>query len=109
VQSFRKRKNKETTLKGYWLILGTSVTDQSAQDEYGRLWAPIAQKYQARLNPTNAPLQKESRDTSRVIGVEFPSLEAARNCYDDPAYQEALTFALKASRRDLLIFEGEIA
>jgi hypothetical protein len=33
-------------MKGYWLTLGTAVADQSAQDEYGRLWAPIAEKYQ---------------------------------------------------------------
>jgi hypothetical protein len=36
-------------MKGYWLILGTEITDQVAQDEYNRLWAPIAAKYKARL------------------------------------------------------------
>ncbi len=39
-------------MKGYWLILGTEITDQAAQNDYNRLWAPIAEKYQARLNPT---------------------------------------------------------
>jgi hypothetical protein len=48
-------------MKGYWLILGTEITDQVAQDEYNRLWAPIAEKYQVRLNPTKVPpLLKES-------------------------------------------------
>jgi hypothetical protein len=27
---------------GYWLILGTEITDQAAQNDYNRLWAPIA-------------------------------------------------------------------
>jgi hypothetical protein len=36
-------------MKGYWLILGTEITDQVAQDEYNWPWAPIAEKYQARL------------------------------------------------------------
>jgi uncharacterized protein (DUF1330 family) len=97
-------------MKGYWLILGTAVADQSAQDEYGRLWAPIAEKYQARLNPTTVPpLLKEARDTARVIIVEFPSYELAKACHEDPAYQRAMQFASKASKRDLLIIEGDLA
>ena len=96
-------------MKGYWLILGTEVTDQAAQDEYSRLWTPIAERYQARLNPTKVPpLLKEARNTARVIIAEFPSYEMAKACYEDPAYQEARRFALRASKRDLLIFEGEI-
>jgi len=97
-------------MKGYWLILGTEVIDQAAQAKYGELWAPIAEKYQARLNPNSVPpILKEARDTARVIVVEFPSYEIAKACYEDPAYQEAKLFALKASKRDLVILEGEIA
>ena len=97
-------------MKGYWLILGTKITDQVAQGEYSRLWVPIAEKFQARLNPTRVPpLLKEVRNTSRVIIVEFPSYEMAKACYEDPAYQEARQFALQASKRDLLIFEGKLA
>lgn len=97
-------------MKGYWLILGTEVTDQAAQAEYGRLWKPIAEKYQARINPSKVPpVLKEARDTARVIVVEFPSLEIAKACYDDPVYKDAMRFALQASKRDLLMFEGEIA
>jgi uncharacterized protein (DUF1330 family) len=97
-------------MKGYWLILGTEVTDQKAQAEYNRLWAPIAEKYQARLNPTTVPpLLKEARDTARVIIAEFPSYDLAKACYEDPAYQAAREFALQASKRDLLIIEGDLA
>lgn len=97
-------------MKGYWLILGTEVADREAQAEYGRLWAPIAQKYGARLNPTTVPPElKEARNTARVVIVEFPSLEAARACYGDPAYQDAIPFALRASKRDLVILAGELA
>jgi uncharacterized protein (DUF1330 family) len=71
---------------------------------------PIAEKYQARLNPTKVPpLLKEGRNTSRVVIAEFPSYEIAKACYEDPAYQQAWQFALRASNRDVLIFEGEIA
>jgi uncharacterized protein (DUF1330 family) len=97
-------------VKGYWLILGTEIADQAAQAEYARLWAPIAEKYGARLNPMKTPpLLRESCGAARVIVVEFPTYEIAKACYDDPAYQEAKAFALKASSRDLLIIEGDFA
>lgn len=96
-------------MKGYWVILGTAVADQGAQEEYGRLWKPIAEQYQAKINPTIVPpVLKEARNTSRVIIVEFPSYETALACYEDPAYQEAKAFANKAAQRDLLIIKAEI-
>ncbi|MFO1173666.1 MAG: DUF1330 domain-containing protein [Paracoccaceae bacterium] len=96
-------------MKGYWLILGTAITDPAAQEEYGRLWAPIAARYGARLVRDAASLDlKEGRDTARVLLVEFPDLAAARDCYADPAYAAAREQALKASQRNLLIFEGDV-
>jgi len=96
-------------MKGYWLILRTGIADQAAQEEYSRLWAPIAEKYRARLNPSAVPpLLKESRNTERIFLVEFPSYEIAKACYDDPDYQKARIFAQRAAKRDFLIFEGQI-
>lgn len=96
-------------MKGYWLILGTEISDHAAQSDYGVLWKPIAEKYQAKVNPQKGlPLLKEARDAHRVIVVEFPSLELAKACYDDPAYGEARECAMRASNRELLIFEGEL-
>ncbi|RVU38695.1 DUF1330 domain-containing protein [Hwanghaeella grinnelliae] len=97
-------------MKGYWIVLGTEVTDQAAHAEYNRLWAPIAEKYGVKINPTETPpILKEARDTARVIIVEFPTYEDAVACYEDPDYQAAKTFANKAAKRDLLIVRGEIA
>ncbi|SAL37622.1 hypothetical protein AWB74_01483 [Caballeronia arvi] len=96
-------------MKGYWIVLGSSVTDKDAQQAYGALWAPIAEKYQAKLKTVDAAsVLKEQRETQRVLVVEFPSHEAAIACYEDPAYQEAKEFALRASNRELLILAGEL-
>ena len=97
-------------MKGYWVIIGTDVTDQNAQAEYVRLWKPIAEKYQAVINPSDAPpALKEFRDATRLLVVEFPSYELATACYEDPAYQEARQYAFKAARRELIIFKGDLA
>ena len=75
---------QEDRLKGYWLILGAEVSDQEAQKEYGALWAPIAQRYEARLIAgSDAVKLIEARDAARVLLVEFPSFAAAQACYDD--------------------------
>ncbi|MDX8512540.1 DUF1330 domain-containing protein [Mesorhizobium captivum] len=97
------------SVKGYWLIIGTEISDQEAQAKYGRLWKPIGEKYQARVNPSKQPpLLMEARDAQRLLVVEFPSLEIAKACYSDPAYGEAMRFALQASKRVLVIFEGDL-
>lgn len=47
--------------------------------------------------------------TRRVLAVEFESLAVAQACYKGPDYAEAMIYALRASRRQLLIIKGEIA
>jgi uncharacterized protein (DUF1330 family) len=100
---------KEICMRGYWLVLGTDVIDQQAQQEYGRLWAPIAAKYGARvLRGPEAPSFVETRhDTSRILMVEFPTYADAKACYEDPDYTAARAFASKAARRDLAIIEAK--
>ena len=96
-------------MKGYWIILGTEVADQESQAEYGRLWAPISEKYRAKINPTEMPpVLMEARNTARVIIVEFATYDDAVACYEDPDYQKAKAFANKAAMRDLLVVRGEI-
>lgn len=97
-------------MKGYWIIFGGEVTDPDAQKQYGALWAPIAEKYQAKVKALDtASVLKETHGSRRVVVVEFPSLEAAKACYEDSAYQAAKAFAVRASKRELVIVEGDMA
>jgi uncharacterized protein (DUF1330 family) len=95
-------------MKGYWIILGAEVTDLEAQQTYGRLWQPIAEKYNARLRVLGAEVLRESWGASRVLAVEFESYALAKACYDDPAYTEAKAHALRASQRQLIIIEADL-
>lgn len=65
-------------------------------------------KYQAKINALGADALLETHDTNRVLTVEFPSYAQAKACYEDPAYAQAKAFALRASRRELIIIEGEL-
>ncbi|MEM7253064.1 MAG: DUF1330 domain-containing protein [Pseudomonadota bacterium] len=93
-------------MAGYWIIKGT-IIDQGAFDEYARLWAPIATRYQAEfLVPGARHETREGKDYARVAVVRFPSYEDAIACYDDPEYQATLEWADKAYDRELVIVDG---
>jgi len=96
-------------LKGYWIIFGSDVVDPAAQQEYGLLWAPISEQYNAKLKFLDSSVLVEAQSSNRVIAVEFPSYGQAKACYNDPAYIEAKKFALRGSRRELIIIEGDLA
>lgn len=50
-------------------------------------------------------VQLEGNDRPRNVVARFPSLERAVECYNSPAYQEALAHAKGASVRDLMVVE----
>ncbi|MDQ2065472.1 DUF1330 domain-containing protein [Xinfangfangia sp. CPCC 101601] len=96
-------------MKGYWMILGTAVTDAEAQAEYGRLWAPIAARYGAKVIREGGPQLAEARqDTTRMLLVEFADLATAQACFNDSDYKAAAALTHKASSRDLVIFAGNL-
>ncbi|NVZ22737.1 DUF1330 domain-containing protein [Pseudomonas costantinii] len=96
-------------MKGYWIIFGSDVIDPTAQQEYSRLWAPISEKYSAKVRLLEPGALVESLSTKRVLVVEFPSYEQAKACNIDPAYAEARHFALRAYQREMIMIEGDLA
>jgi uncharacterized protein (DUF1330 family) len=96
-------------LKGYWIIFGTDIIDSAAQHAYSRLWAPISEKYNAKIKVLETGALVESHISTRVLTVEFPNYEQAKACYSDPAYDEAKQFAVRACHREMIIIEGNLA
>jgi uncharacterized protein (DUF1330 family) len=48
----------------------------------------------------------EGKARGRNVVVEFPSFQAALDCYHDPAYQRAADIRRAASTGELVIVEG---
>lgn len=48
----------------------------------------------------------EGAPTEGVVLFEFPTMEAARAWYNDPAYQKALPLRLQSSDYRVILFEG---
>ncbi|MDD9922504.1 MAG: DUF1330 domain-containing protein [Boseongicola sp.] len=50
-------------------------------------------------------VQLEGEGRGRNVVAQFPSVEAAEAAYNDPRYQEAVTWAMAASNRDVMVVE----
>ena len=92
--------------KGYW-IAHVDVSDAEKYKEYVRLNGIAFSKFGAKFlvrggtNEVRAGALK-----SRHVVIEFPSYQAAKDCYDSPEYKAATVVRVTASVADLVIIEG---
>ncbi len=92
--------------KGYW-IARVTVTDMEKYKDYMALapaaFAKFGAKYLARGGKYEA-LDGEARP--RNVVIEFPSLQAAHDCFHSADYQAAKAKRLGAAIAELVIVEG---
>lgn len=92
--------------KGYW-IGHVDVDDVEAYKKYvAANAAPFAAHGARFLVRGGEKTQREGASRARTVVLEFPTIEAARACYDSDAYQDAIKLRLPVSSSDLLIVEG---
>ena len=93
-------------MPAYW-IAHVEVTDADRYGRYAALAGPAIEKHGGRfLARAGRYVQLEGNDRARNVVVEFPTLEAAVECYRSPEYSEARSHADGASVRDLMVVEG---
>jgi uncharacterized protein (DUF1330 family) len=92
--------------KGYW-IGRVDVTDPDAYKRYIAANARPLAKYGARFLVRGGDFEAvEGKARARNVVIEFPSYEAAIDCYRSPEYAEALALRLAAGIADILVIEG---
>lgn len=92
--------------KGYW-IGHMTVDDPGVYAKYRDANAAPFARHGARfLVRGGEQIVKEGEQRPRTVVIEFPSLEAAKACYEDPEYQAAKDIRDTVSRGDLVIIEG---
>ncbi|MDB4900354.1 MAG: hypothetical protein JWN53_2162 [Gemmatimonadetes bacterium] len=94
-----------------FVVVDITVEDAAMYEEYKRLVPPsIAQyggRYIARGGAT-AVLEGDWRPTRLVI-VEFPSVEQARAWWGSPEYAAAKALRQRCARTDLVVVEGLVS
>lgn len=92
--------------KGYWVAC-VDVRDADAYQKYRAALAAPFQKFGATFLTRGGKSELvEGKLRARVIVIEFPSYQAALDCYNSPDYQAAKKVRLDASAADLIILEG---
>ncbi|HXE50363.1 MAG TPA: DUF1330 domain-containing protein [Ramlibacter sp.] len=92
--------------KGYWIVR-VDITDPEQYKKYIAANAKPLGKYGARFLVRGAPFENvEGGSRARNAVIEFPSYQAALDCYRSPEYQAAIKLREAVSTADLIIIEG---
>lgn len=92
--------------KGYW-IAHVEVFDPVAYEEYRKRNGVAFAKYGARFLVRGGTHEAvEGALKGRHVVVEFPSYQAALDCYNSPEYAEAMRYRTPVSAGDFVIIEG---
>jgi uncharacterized protein (DUF1330 family) len=92
--------------KGYW-IAQVDVADTEKYKAYIRANAMPFKKFGAKFLVRAGRFEiPEGTSRSRNVVIEFPTYQAALDCWKSPEYQEALNLRLQVSTVDLVIIEG---
>jgi uncharacterized protein (DUF1330 family) len=92
--------------KGYW-IARVDVKDPETYKAYvagaGPAFAEFGGKFLVR---GGKHLAAEGTARARNVVIEFPSFQAACDCYNSPVYQEAKAHRLPVAIAEIVIVEG---
>ena len=92
--------------KGYWIVR-VDVSDADVYKQYVAANAEPISRFGGRFVVRGGEHEAtEGQARSRNVVVEFPSYQAARDCYHSALYQEASKLRWAASSADFLIIEG---
>ena len=92
--------------KGYWIVR-VDITDQEQYKLYMAANAAPFKEYGARFLVRGGRFENpEGTSRTRNAVIEFPTYEAALECWKSPAYQEAIKLRQSVSILDLVVIEG---
>jgi len=92
--------------KGYW-IARIDVKDTERYKDYISTARPAFERYGANfLARGGAYHVLEGQARGRNVVIEFPSLQAAVDCYNSPEYQAAKAIRIAVADGEMLVVEG---
>jgi len=92
--------------KGYWIVR-VDITDQEKYKVYVAANAEPLKEFGARFLVRGGHFENpEGTSRTRNAVIEFPSYQAALDCWKSPEYQRAIKLREPVSTADLVIIEG---
>jgi len=94
---------------GYW-IANFQVKDPQGYQEYAKLAGHAVGKFGGKLRTRGGAMthKEGQKPAGNLVIVEFPSYQAALDCYNSPEYQKAIPLRVNATAAggSLTIIEG---
>ena len=92
-----------------YVIADVTVTDPVTMEEYRKHVPATLAKYGGRFLVRGGAHQtlEGTWKPTRLVVLEFPTLEAAHRWYDSEEYREPKAMRIKAGRTNLVIVEGQ--
>jgi uncharacterized protein (DUF1330 family) len=92
--------------KGYWIVR-VDIADQGKYQAYIAANAEPLRQYGARFLVRGGRFETpEGTSRTRNAVIEFPTYQAALDCWKSPGYQRAITLRRDVSTIDLIVIEG---
>lgn len=92
--------------KGYW-IAHVEVGDPERYKDYVATAKPAFEKFGAKFLARGGAYEAmEGKGRGRNVVIEFPSMQAALDCYNSPEYQAAKAIRVSVSEGEMVIVEG---
>ena len=92
--------------KGYWIVR-VDVADQEKYKQYIAANAEPLHKYGARFLVRGGKFEAvEGGSRTRNAVIEFPTYQAALDCWKSAGYQAAIKLRKDVSTMDLIVIEG---
>ena len=94
-------------MPGY-VLLELEIFDKSQLEEYKKLAPATLQAHEGKLIVRGGEqiVLEGDWNPERVVIIEFPSVEKAKEWYHSDAYQEASVFRNKAAKTKMILFAG---
>ena len=92
--------------KRYWVAFA-DLTDPEGYKAYVQENANAFKKYSGRFLVRGGPSEAlEGETRSRTVVIEFPTYEAALQCYRSPEYAKAMALRQGKAIMDLVVVQG---
>jgi uncharacterized protein (DUF1330 family) len=91
-----------------YIIADVTVTDPAAMEEYRKRVPATLARYGGRFVVRGGAHQSVEGDwkPTRLVVLEFPSMEQAKRWYDSEEYREPKAMRLRAGRTNLVMVDG---
>lgn len=92
--------------KGYW-IARVDVRDAERYKDYVATAKPAFERFGANFLARGGNFSElEGPTRARNVVIEFPSLQAAVDCYNSPEYQAAAKIRQEVADAEMVVVEG---